>query len=147
MCFSAGASFGLSAALLPVGAYCVEAAWRKDRTYLPLAAFPVLFGLQQLCEGQVWFGLGRGDTDLVRGASLVFLFFALAVWPVWVPLALAVIEPPGWKRWGVVALAAAGALFAAAYYGPVAADGGRTLGPTAVGHSLRYDFSAVPAAQ
>jgi hypothetical protein len=147
MCFSAGASFGVAAALLPVGAYCVEAAWRKDRAYLPLAAVPVLFGLQQLCEAQVWTGLGRGNPELTRGASLGFLFFALAVWPVWVPLAIAVIEPPGRKRWALYALAAAGVLFGAAYYGPIAAAGGRTFGPAAVGHSLRYDFSGVPAAR
>src|SRR5947199_10183889 len=108
MCFSAGVSFGVATALLPAGAYCVEAAWRKGRAYLPLAAVPVLFGLQQLCEAQVWVGFGRGSPELVRGASLVFLFFALAVWPVWVPLAVAATEPPGWRRWVAVALAAAG---------------------------------------
>jgi hypothetical protein len=44
-------------------------------------------------------------------------------------------------------VAAAGLLFGATYYSPIAADGGRTLGPTLVRHSIRYDFSAVPAAQ
>jgi hypothetical protein len=76
--------------------------------------------------------------------SLVFLFFALAAWPVWSPLAA--IEPPGRKRGVLLALAGAGALFASAYYLPVLADGGRTLNPTVVGHSIRYDLSGVPAA-
>jgi hypothetical protein len=146
MCFSAEASLGVAVALLPVGAYCVEAAWRKDRRYLPLAAIPVLFGLQQLCEARVWAGLGLGDPDLARVPSLAFLFFALVVWPVWVPLAVAAAEPRGRSRWALVALATVGATIGAAYYLPVAADGGRGLGPAVVGHSVRYDFSGVSAA-
>ncbi len=146
MCFSAEASMGVAVALLPTGAYCVEAAWRKDRRYLPLAAVPVLFGLQQLCEARVWAGLGLGDPELARVPSLAFLFFALVVWPVWVPVAVAAVEPRGWKRWAFFALAGVGMAAGAAYYLPIASDGGRGLRPTAVGHSVRYDFSAVPAA-
>ncbi|MDB5312766.1 MAG: hypothetical protein JWO38_6968 [Gemmataceae bacterium] len=145
MCFSAEASLGVAIALLPTGAYCVEAAWRKDRRYFPLAVVPVLFGLQQLCEAQVWVGLGRGNPEMARVASLRYLFFALAFWPVWVPLSLAAVEPGGRKRRVLVALAGVGVLFGVVCYLPVAADGGRGLDPVAVGHSIRYDFSAVPA--
>ena len=111
------------------------------------AAVPVLFGLQQLCEAKVWAGLDLGGPGLARVPSLAFLFFALVVWPVWVPLAVAAVEPRGRKRGGLVALAAVGATVGAAYYLPVAADGGRGLGPAVVGHSVRYDFSGVPAAE
>ena len=48
-------------ALLPVGGYCLAAAWRKDRAYLALATVPLLFGLQQVCEACVWRALDRGD--------------------------------------------------------------------------------------
>jgi hypothetical protein len=89
MCFSAEASLGVAAALLPAGGCCLAAAWHKDRAYLPLAAVPALFGLQQLCEASVWAALGRGDPGVGRVPSLAFLFFALAVWPVWVPPAVA----------------------------------------------------------
>lgn len=147
MCFSAEASLGVAVALLPAGAYCVDAAWRKNRAYLPLALVPVLFGLQQSCEMQVWIGLGRGNVEGTRRASLAFLFFALAVWPVCVPLAAAAVEPRGRTRWVFVALAGVGMLYALAYYLPVAADNGRGLGPAVVGHSIRYDFSVVPAAR
>ncbi len=145
MCFSAEASFGVAVALLPVGAYSLAAAWQKDRAYLPLAAAPTLFGLQQLCEGVVWVGLGRGDPEMIRVGSLGFLFFALALWPVWVPLAVAAIERRGWRAWVLVALAGGGLAHAVAFYVPATDVGG--LNPTAVGHSIRYDFSAVPAAQ
>jgi len=146
MCFSARASLGVAVALLPAGAYCLAMAWRKDRRYLPLAAVPVLFGLQQLCEARVWAGLDLGDPGLARVPSLAFLFFALVVWPVWVPLAVAAVEPRGRKRLALIAVAMVGAAVGAAYYLPVAADGGRGRGPAVVGHSVRYDFSGVPAA-
>ena len=145
MCFSAEASFGAAAALLPAGGYCVETAWRKDRRYLPLAAVPVLFGAQQLCEALVWTGLGRGQPDTARVASLGYLFFALALWPVWVPLAVAAVETWVANRRACLALAGAGLIFALVYYLPVTVDGGRGLNPAMVGHSIRYDLSAVPA--
>src|SRR5437660_880334 len=61
MCFSAEASFGVSAVLLPAGLYCVRAAARKNPAYLPLALFPVLCSVQQFFEGLVWVGLGNDD--------------------------------------------------------------------------------------
>ena len=144
MCFSAEASLGVAAALLPAGAYAVAAARRKDRRYLPLATVPVLFGIQQLCEAGVWAGLGRGDPDAARVASVGFLFFGLAVWPAWVPLAVATVEPDGRRRAAFLALAAAGVLVGCVYYLPVAADDGRGLNPAVVGHSVRYDLPAGP---
>jgi hypothetical protein len=143
MCFSAEASAGAAAALLPVGGYCLATAWRKDRAYLPLALVPLLFGLQQLCEARVWDALDRSDLELARVPSLVFLFFGLAMWPVWIPLATAAIEPAGRKRLALFALAAGGFVFGVLYYPP--AVHGNGLNPTVVGHSIRYDFSAVPA--
>jgi hypothetical protein len=145
MCFSAEANFGVAVALLPVGGYCLAAAWRKDRAYLPIAATTVLFGVQQLCEAQVWIGVGRQDPEISRGASLAFLFFALAVWPVWMPIAVAVIEPRGWRRCGLLALSGLGVVFGITYYLPLATDAGSGPAPAAVGHSLQYDFTAVPA--
>ena len=145
MCFSAEASFGVAAALLPVGGYCAAVAWRKDRAHLPLAVIPTLFGVQQLCEGAVWVGLGRDEPAMIRSGSVVFLFFALAFWPVWVPLAVAVIEPHGGKRWAFLALAGLGLVLGCAYYLPLVAGGIGWADARVVGHSIRYDFSAVPA--
>src|SRR5438046_3083211 len=98
MCFSTEASLGVAVVLLPVGSYCAAAAAHKDRAYLPLAAVPLLFGIQQLCEAGVWLGVGRSDPDQTRRASLGFLFFAIAFWPAWVPLAAAAVEPGGPRR-------------------------------------------------
>ena len=103
---------------------------------------PLLFGLQQLCEARVWDGLDRGDPELARVPSLAFLFFALALWPVWVPLAAVAVEPPGHKRLVLLMLAGVGLVFGALYYRP--AINGNGLSSAVVGHSIRYDFSAVP---
>src|SRR5437660_1254987 len=88
MCFSAEASFAVSAVLLPAGVYCTSVAVRKRPAYLPLAIVPIAFSLQQLCEGLVWTGLARNDGALVRVGSLSFLAFALAFWPFWVPFSI-----------------------------------------------------------
>jgi hypothetical protein len=145
MCFSAEASAAAAAVLLPVGGYCLAAAWRKDRAYLVLAAVPLLFGLQQACEACVWRALYRGDAEGARVPALLFLFFALAAWPVWSPLAAGAIEPPGRTSGVLLAIAGAGALFAAANYLPLLPDDGGALNPAVVGHSVRYDLSGVPA--
>ena len=143
MCFCAEASFGVAIALLPTGGYCMEAAWRKDRRYLFLAVIPILFGLQQLFEGVVWVELPRQNLEMVQAASLMYLFFGIAVWPVWVPFAVAAVEGPGWKRRALVALGLLGSLFGIIYYFPLL--GGGMPATSVVGHSIRYDFSAVPA--
>jgi hypothetical protein len=144
MCFSAEVSLGVAVVLLPVGGFCVASAWHKDRRYLLLAAAPLLFGLQQVCEAGVWAGLERADPDLGRAASRWFLFFALAFWPVWVPLSAVAIEPPGARRTVCLALVGLGLAVAVVYYPPLVPDGGWT-GTRIVEHSIRYDFSAIPA--
>ena len=54
MCFSAEVSFVAAASLVPAGGLAVRKAWQTDRSYVPFAILPVLFGLQQLAEGMVW---------------------------------------------------------------------------------------------
>jgi hypothetical protein len=144
MCFSADASLGTALVLLPVGGYCVAAAVARDRTYVPLAVIPFFFGVQQLGEAVVWLGQERADPDLIRAGSRWFLLFALAVWPAWVPLAAAAIEPPGARRWAFGALAGVGLGLGCVYYLPLVA-GDAAADARVVGHSIRYDFSAVPA--
>lgn len=91
MCFSAEASFGAAAALVAIGALSVQGA--PTRAHLPLAAVPLLFAAQQACEGTVWLvlernPLGRSDSNLLR----VYLFFALFLWPAYLPPALLLLE-------------------------------------------------------
>jgi hypothetical protein len=58
------------------------------------ACIPLLFGLQQCCEGFVWLSLS--DAALATWntpAKYAFLIFAQTVWPIWIPLAFLLIEP------------------------------------------------------
>ena len=119
MCFSAPASFGVSTALLPIGAFTLTYAMRHDRRYLALAAFPLLFSAQQGFEGVLWLSItAEGATGLTPSA-LGFLFFAYLLWPFFVPFAANRVETDpsrqGVFRWFTVI----GLLFGLSLYLPL----------------------------
>jgi hypothetical protein len=95
MCFSAAASFSSAALLVPLGIASVARSWRDHRPeLLPLALMPVGFGLQQGLEGVVWLGLNHGPAaPLLQGGALAYLFFALALWPIWIPYVVLSLWP------------------------------------------------------
>lgn len=97
MCFSSQASFIAGAALVGLGAVTLHLGWAQGRRYLPLAAFPLCFGLQQISEGVLWLSFDWPSGPSLAAAQ-VFLFFAYLVWPVLVPLASAAIEPQVARR-------------------------------------------------
>ncbi len=112
MCFSARASFGAAIALSAIGVFALRKA--PTRRHAPLAAIPLLFAAQQACEGALWIVLD--DAPFHVAASVfgrAFLFFALFVWPPYVPFALAWIEKDRARRIALVAMAVAGALLGA----------------------------------
>ncbi len=104
MCFSATASFVLAGALIPTGAYAMARSARSDPAWLPFAAFPLAFGIQQGFEGVVWIGLQGGQESMVAMASRGFLFFSHFFWLAWVPFAVWMIEhsPPRRRFQGVL---------------------------------------------
>jgi hypothetical protein len=92
MCFSATASFIAGGTLTGMAAITLKKNNAPSAT--AFAAIPLLFGLQQLCEGAVWLSLMH---DSYRGwqpaAVHSFLVFSHALWPVWVPFSLYLMEP------------------------------------------------------
>ena len=144
MCFSAPASFGLSAVLLPTGVYCMHVALASNRMRLFLAVIPLIFSVQQFCEGLVWTGLDHADPDLARNAALVFLYFALAFWPFWIPFCAFFLEPPGAKKWLLGGITLAGLFIGAMLYVPVLLDPALVM-PRAAHHSIYYDISGSSA--
>ncbi len=143
MCFSPEASFGVGTALLPAGVYCTQAAVRKDPRFVPLALVPIAFGLQQISEGFVWLGLHDDNQTLVQQASVVFLFFALAFWPCWIPLSMAMAESRRRQQITLAVLAIVGL----AYFGlflPLALDPPRWLTTKVVQHSILYEVRDLP---
>ena len=145
MCFSSEASFVVGTALLPAGVYCIRSASRRDGRFLAFSVLPLLFGIQQLCEGLVWVGLENDNLLLTRGAALMFLFFALFFWPFWVPFSVSFIELRPRTRQFLSAVALVALVFGWALFSPVLLDSGGRLTVRVVHHSIQYDFQPLPA--
>lgn len=111
MCFSATASFTAGALLLGAGVLTVKSA--RGPRELPLAAIPLLFSIQQLIEGVVWMTF-RYEAPLLNAVMThAYSFFSHVLWPFYVPVAVLLIEPAGWRRSTLWGLSAAGAVVAA----------------------------------
>ena len=76
MCFSATASFTVSALLIPTGIYCLKESIATKREYLPFSLWPLFFAIQQAFEGILWLGMGNNQLKLIHSTSLGFLFFS-----------------------------------------------------------------------
>jgi hypothetical protein len=142
MCYSAPTSFAAASALVSAGAYCLWETGRKQRRFLPLAALPILFGVQQLAEGFVWLKLQTGAVPPAHPAVQTFLAFALAFWPIWIPLTMLGILPR--QRPALLGLLALGIAVAFALYYPILTRPDRFLDVSVRHHSIRYDFTRIP---
>ena len=107
MCFSATASFTAGTALLAVGVVTLKkAGFRAELAY---AAIPLLFGVQQLIEGLVWLSFGSDVPRLNPAVTIVYSLFSHVLWPIYVPLAVLLLEPVRWRRKVLAAFLTAGA--------------------------------------
>lgn len=144
MCFSANASFLASGLLVVVGtATLAIPLGSADRRRLPLAMTPLLFGLQQGLEGVVWLGIeghpqpSGGESTLVA-ATLAYLFFAYAFWPVWMPwtaLSLLPHSKGAGRPWSWLSLL--GLVPGLTLWLPLLRHPSAAL-PTPIGHTLVY---------
>ncbi len=125
MCFSAQASFGASAVLALIGALTLNRVLQKKQyEKIILATIPLLFALQQLCEGFVWVGLADPTEPTYTGYMIFgFLFFAFFVWPALLPYSLIVLETNVLKKnllyltWGIGITISTGLAWLSYYYG------------------------------
>ncbi len=114
MCFSATASFSAGVLLLGMGTLTLRSAMAaKQRRALPFAAIPLLFAVQQLIEGVIWLTFSAHAPLLNSVLTQVYSFFSHVLWPVYVPLAVLLLEPAGWRRQTLIAFVAAGVAVAA----------------------------------
>jgi hypothetical protein len=91
MCFSATASFVSGSVLIVAGAISLSSAKKNNQKLF--AAIPMIFGIQQFLEGLLWLVLpDPSNKESIRLFTLLFLFFAQVVWPLWVPLSVWVYE-------------------------------------------------------
>ena len=106
MCFSATASFSAGALLLGIGALTLKSV--KRRREWPFAAIPLLFAIQQLIEGVIWLTFSADAPLLNTVMTHAYSFFSHVLWPVYLPVAVMMIEPPGGRRRTLAALVLAG---------------------------------------
>ncbi len=106
MCFSATASFSAGTILLGIGTLTLKSACRPCE--LPFAAIPLLFAIQQLSEGIIWLTF-RYEAPLLNVVmTQVYSFFSHVLWPVYVPVAVLLIEPSGRRRRVLLTFVASG---------------------------------------
>ena len=106
MCFSATASFTAGALLVGVGTLTLKSVSRPRD--LPFAAIPLLFAIQQLSEGVIWLTFRYEAPQLNTIMTHVYSFFSHVLWPVYVPVAVLLMEPSGWRRRALLVFVAAG---------------------------------------
>lgn len=91
MCFSAGASFGASGVLVVTGVIAISKA--RDLPQRLFATIPLIFALQQLSEGLLWLAVKHAAFSAGQPVfTYFFLVFAWAVWPVWIPFTIRLLE-------------------------------------------------------
>jgi hypothetical protein len=96
MCFSATASFIAGAGLSTVGVATIKKT--KEKSEIPFAAIPLLFGIQQAIEGVVWLSFSYHAPLIHALATYGFAFFAYAFWPMFIPFAVRHLEKEVWRK-------------------------------------------------
>jgi hypothetical protein len=111
MCFSPTASFTAAVGLGAIGILTLSKVKKKKE--IPFASIPLLFGTQQAIEGIVWLSLKYNNVALNSAASYFFVFFAYIFWPIFVPIAVFLLEKVEWKKKLLYTLGLCGAVLGA----------------------------------
>lgn len=106
------ANFTLAGMLLVVGVLTLKKV--SHPAELVFASLPLLFGLHQFTQGFVWLGLYHMVSPYtLHVAAMLFVFYAQAILPLWVPLAIWLLEPRGPRRQSIGVLVVVGGLLMA----------------------------------
>ena len=91
MCFSATASFSAAIVLTAIGVVSIIKTNQKSQ--LLFASIPFIFGVQQFAEGILWLTIPQGNYYVLQKiATYIYLFFAHILWPLWVPIAIIMLQ-------------------------------------------------------
>ncbi len=91
MCFSATASFSAGVVLTVIGIASIKKTNHKSQ--LLFASIPFMFGVQQFAEGILWVTIPTNSYFVLQKiATYIYLFFAHILWPLWVPIAILMLE-------------------------------------------------------
>lgn len=106
MCFSATASFVAGATLSAAGLATLRQA--RQRSEIPFAAIPLLFGAQQIVEGVVWLTFRHDAPALRQTMTYIYSVFSHAWWPIYVPFAIGYLETSRRRKTILLTFQAAG---------------------------------------
>lgn len=106
MCFSASASFVAGTSLSAFGVVTLKST--ETNAERPFAMIPLLFGVQQLTEGVIWLTFSQEAPVLKSAMTHVYSGFSHVLWPMYVPLAMGILEAVPWRRKTLFAFEAAG---------------------------------------
>lgn len=109
MCFSATASFGAAAILGTIGVVSLKKV--REPSQIMFAAIPLVFAIQQACEGVVWLSFMQAGFQPWRITAMYsFLFFAQILWPLWIPVSFYLLETGKTSRKWQMAIIVAGGI-------------------------------------
>jgi hypothetical protein len=138
VCFSPQADLAGGLVICAIGVDAVRHVGRR-RDFVMLATIPLLLGVHQFIEALVWWWL-EGDVPggIGRAALWAYLLIAFVVLPVFVPVAVIMLEPTRRRKLMMAPFAAIGAtiavvLLAAMIRGPVSVR----LAPYHLSYSIR----------
>ena len=106
MCFSATASFVAGTTLSTIGVATLTKV--KQRSELPFALIPLLFGIQQFNEGIIWLTFSHDAPLLKQTMTYIYSMFSHVLWPIYVPFAFRVLETTPWRRTAMLWVQVAG---------------------------------------
>ena len=97
MCFSANASFGAGVVISVIGVACMRKVSKPSHLFF--ASVPLIFAIQQFCEGFLWLTLPYpGHLITQKIMTYGFIFFAKVFWPLWLPMAIIFLEKDDNRR-------------------------------------------------
>lgn len=113
MCFSATASFTASATLGVIGvATLIKTKNKKDWL---LSSIPLIFAIQQFMEGWLWLSIQYWPAYTLN-LTYIFLFFALFLWPMYVPFIILLLETNKIRKNILSIICLAGAIVGTLFY-------------------------------
>ncbi|TNF09555.1 MAG: hypothetical protein EP323_00085, partial [Gammaproteobacteria bacterium] len=119
MCYSIAVSFTSAVILTGGGIACLRKAEGFNHLTGVFPALPLLFGVQQVFEGIVWWSLGANDPELLRTSALGFLLFSHVIWPIVIPFSCYLAEPLHRHKGLFLLMTLLGAVFGLSTYVPL----------------------------
>ncbi len=134
MCFSAEADFAAGVVIGVVGVATVTKV--RHAREVPLALLPGAFALHQIAQGFVWLSLeGQISRSAGHFALYAYVLYAWALLPVYLPVAVALVEPDARRRRITLAFAALGSIVAGYLLWAIVHE---SISAGIVGHTIRY---------